>query len=185
MKHGWFEIAGIQTGEHTVKNRIRGLSWLVPMLESGSILDAGSAEGLLGSWIYRQAGAKVLHCLEMHDQFIETGQDCVPEATFFKVDLNYLAAWLKANPDALLPKYTLVLCTCIAQKMGDPAALLKILADRCQKFFVLHLPSTVIEDQRSGKRPLDTVTLMKSLGFKPVRDDSTPELSRLIYKKVR
>lgn len=184
MKHGWFEIAGLQTGEHTLKNRIRGLNYLIPHLRDSSILDVGSAEGLLGSWLHRHAGAKTLHCLEMHDPFIETGMECVPEATFFKVDLNYLAAWMKANPGALLPGYKVVLCMCIAQKMGDPAAFLKILVGLCQKFFVLHLPAVVIEDERSGKRPLDTKVLMKSLGFKSVRDDSTPELTRFIYKRL-
>lgn len=180
VRHGWFEMPGIQSGEHTLKARIKGLSPLLPYCEGGTILDVGCAEGLIGRWLYYTGAARMLHGIDKHPPFLEMARKICP-GTFFEVDLDFLPAWIETSP--LQPKYDVVIALCIAQKMSDPESFIRILADRCRKAFVLHLPDRVIADPRSAGRKLDTQVLLESLGFRLVDHNPVLGIDRRIYER--
>jgi 2-polyprenyl-3-methyl-5-hydroxy-6-metoxy-1,4-benzoquinol methylase len=168
MRHGWFEVAGLQTGEHTVKNRLHALPTILRERAKGAtILDLGCAEGLLGTWLLDNCGAALVHGVDIEEPFLERGRELAGErnATFFRADLNYLDVWIGENPGVLLPQYDIVLALCIAKKMAQPERFLRTAASLCGDILAIETPEPVIVDSRSAFRPVDIAEFLSSCGF--------------------
>jgi hypothetical protein len=71
-------------------------------------------------------------------------------AQFFHADLDHFEAWLAHNPNALLPRYDIVLALRIVQKLARPERFLQLIAGMCGRMLALNLPDDVIDDRRSG-----------------------------------
>jgi predicted TPR repeat methyltransferase len=154
MRHGWFQIAGIQTGERTLKEAVKGLGAIAKAAKNATVLDLGCAEGLVGKWLIDSAGARTVHGLDLHEPFLEMAQqlhaDYGNRAQFFHADLDHFEAWLAHNPNALLPRYDIVLALRIVQKLARPERFLQLIAGMCGRMLALNLPDDVIDDRRSG-----------------------------------
>lgn len=59
MRRGWFEIPGLQRGDRTVKQQLRGLGRLVAMARGKRIVDFGCAEGLIDKELLDNGAAYV------------------------------------------------------------------------------------------------------------------------------
>jgi 2-polyprenyl-3-methyl-5-hydroxy-6-metoxy-1,4-benzoquinol methylase len=157
MRHGWFEIPGIQTGEHTLKGRLGAILPNVRRNVLGAnILDVGCAEGLMSKWLIDVCRANSVDGIDCHEPYLEMARKLMPgyDARFFHVDLNFLALWREQNPGVLRARYDLVLATCIVQKMARPADFLRQLADLSGNLILIQAPAEVIKDERSSYVPV-------------------------------
>jgi 2-polyprenyl-3-methyl-5-hydroxy-6-metoxy-1,4-benzoquinol methylase len=184
MKHGWFEIDGLQTGEHKLEKRLHGLRMLASHAENATILDLGCAEGLISSWLYDQGPACLVHGVEQHPPYLKTAREMhVGDRAFrfWQHDLN------NGLPGGLMRSYDIVLCLCLAQKLRHPLEFLTVAACMCNRFFALHLPYDIIDDRRSDHVLVDpSKDVFEPLGFKcivHVNDTDDAPLSRRIYEK--
>lgn len=190
MKHGWFEIDGLQTGEHRLETRLHGLRMLASHVEDKTILDLGCAEGLISSWLYDQGPARRVDAIEKHLPFLNTARAMHLSNRafrFFQCDVND-QEFDDLILTKLLPGYDIVLCLCLAQKLKHPREFLLKAARLCNRFFALHLPYDIINDVRSGRRNVDpTKEVFEPLGFKCIvhvnDDNDDAPLSRRIYER--
>lgn len=168
MRHGWFEVAGLQTGEHTLKARLHAIPPVLRERAKGaSVLDLGCAEGLLGTWLLDNCRAVLVHGIDVEEPFLERARELAGErnATFFRADLNYLDVWIAENPGVLLPQYDIVLALCIAKKMAQPERFLRTAASLCGDMLAIETPEPVIVDGRSAFRPVDITAELASCGL--------------------
>jgi 2-polyprenyl-3-methyl-5-hydroxy-6-metoxy-1,4-benzoquinol methylase len=186
MKHGWFEIDGLQTGVHKLENRLNALRMLAEHAKDATILDLGCAEGLISAWLYDQGPARFVDGVEQHPPYLKTARELHgrnPAFRFFQCNVN--EGFDDLILTKLLPNYDIVLCLCLAHKLQHPRQFLLKAARLCNRFFALHLPYDIINDPRSGRRNIDpTKEVFEPLGFKcivHVNDDAP--LSRRIYER--
>jgi SAM-dependent methyltransferase len=120
MNKGWFDIPGVQTGDRTLEEQLTGLEpvadnakWWTP-----TVLDVGSAEGLIARHLLEQGAAHV-DCIELNPKLCETARTVLNgrAARVFEGNLND-KQWLGALD--LAPKYGTVLLLSILQKLDDP-----------------------------------------------------------------
>lgn len=187
MRHGWFEITGIQTGERTLKEAIIGLAKVAANAKDSTILDLGCAEGLIGKWLIDAFRARLAHGLEIHPPYLEMARelhaDYEGRAIFFECDLDHFDVWRKVNPDVLLPRYDIVLALRVIQKLARPATFLKTIAAMTGNILALNLPEVIIDDARSGNEPVDPVDLLKE-NFKLIDQRKAKLGNRMIFQRV-
>jgi len=184
MKHGWFEIDGLQTGEHKLEGRLNGLRMLADHAKDATILDLGCAEGLIGSWLYDQGPALLVDGVDQYPAYLKTARALHANDSHFR----FFGCNLNEDFDnllwSLLPSYDIVLCLCLAHKFQHPREFLLKAARLCNRFFALHLPDDIINDARSGRRNIDpTKEVFEPLGFKCIVHVNDAALSRRIYEK--
>lgn len=184
MKHGWFEIDGVQTGEHRLEGRLQGLHTLAKFVPGASILDLGCAEGLIGAWLHAHGG-RLLDGVDANRDLLATARKLYsddPTIRFFYVDLN--REHFSFVPTPLLPSYDIVLCLCLAHKFREPREFLTKAAQLCNKYFALHLPAPLIDDARSNHVVVDPdKDVFEPLGFECILHVADAILSRKIYRK--
>lgn len=191
MKHGWFEIEGLQSGEHRLEGRLHGLGMLAHHAKNATILDIGCAEGLISSWLYDQGPARRVDAVEKHPPYVRTARAMHvndPHFRFFQCDVND-QEFDDLTLTELLPGYDIVLCLCLAHKLKRPREFLIKAARMCNRFFALHLPYDIIDDVRSNHVRVDpTKEVFEPLGFKcivhVVDPTASAPLSRRIYQRV-
>lgn len=185
MRRGWFEVVGIQSGEHQLKYRLDALPEIVrERARNSSILDLGCAEGLLSTWLIDNCAAKSADGLEIHMPYIEMGRSLAGRrpVRFFQVDLNNLAFWSSLHP-VLQPKYELVLALCVAQKMGEPDRFLEEASAFSSDMVVIEVPDRAISDPRSSYKTVDVTETMEKLGFQMVYREKG-RTYRAVYRRM-
>lgn len=161
--HGWFEIPGLQSGERKLKERIQGLSPLLPAASGADILDLGCAEGLIGRWVLDVGGGATLRGLDKHQPYVDTARALVAGRNgvrFDVCDFDEFEIWRETNE--LLPRYGVVLALNIVHKLARPADFLKSIAGLSSDILALSLPNEVICDVRSGNVRVDPCRLLRS-----------------------
>lgn len=190
-RHGWFEIAGVQSGERKLKERIRGLTPLLAAVRGGSVLDLGCAEGMIGKWLIEAGGAASVLGLDKHEPFLETAREVFagdPRASFVACDFDAFDEWRAANP--LQERYDVVLALNIIHKLARPADFLKEVARLAGRMLAIALPADVIDDERSGNVQVDPVKLLRGKfqlisRFEGARHPSKGHLGiRMIFRRV-
>jgi SAM-dependent methyltransferase len=161
-RHGWFEIPGVQSGERNLKERIRGLAPLLPVVHGGSVLDLGCAEGMIGKWLIEAGGAASVLGLDKHEPFLATAREVFAgddRARFEVCDFDQFTAWREVN--SLQEKYDVVLALNIIHKLAHPAQFLSDIARLTGRVLAIALPADVINDARSGNAPVDPVAVLR------------------------
>lgn len=161
LPHGWFTIPGVQTGERDIKERVLPLAPLLPYVAGATILDLGCAEGCISKWLIDAGKAKLVHGLEKYEPWIETARilfASYERSKFGPMDFNEF----DFNQPWLLPKYDIVLCLNVAQKLFDPKKFLIAAAAKAEKFFVYSGPEATLQDIRSGNIPIDVIALLQT-----------------------
>ncbi len=129
MRHGWFAIPGVQTGDRSIEEQLTALLPALAEASGKTVLDLGCAEGLLGR-AFAQAGAKHVHGMEsVRDHLAVARRVCKGLAMSFELaELNQL-------PE---PKqYDIVLALGIIHKLHDPGAGLRWAASCARDLFLI------------------------------------------------
>lgn len=163
----WFEVPGVCKGHRTLKGQIHGLGPVTAEIRGGAVLDVGCAEGLIAKYLMEVGGAVAADGLELFEPRIVSGRALAGDLPlrFFRVDLDYFAAWEQANPGELMERYRAVLMLSILHKLRRPADFLARMCELSERFIVLRLPVPIINDRRSGNVPLDVTKFLAERGF--------------------
>lgn len=166
LGHGWFSLAGIQTGEFDLKDRLYTFEdrKTRKRARGSTILDLGCAEGLLSKWLLDTCGAKSVHGLDRFEPYVKMARSLMRnyDAKYEVCDFDLFDTWRELNPGFLSPKYDLVLLLRVLQKLARPAEFLKTAAALAGKSLLLQVPQRVLLDARSNYVPIDVVTLLAS-----------------------
>lgn len=156
--HGWFVIAGVQTGERTLETQLEGLGsvLLAASAQKLTVLDLGCAEGLVGMEFGNMGAA--------HVTGIESVATRVQMARQIAKDRDLRADFSVGDVENLdIPAMAtrgIVLALSIAQKMPAPDVWIQQVSTLARNYFILRLPDPIIKDRRSAFREIDPVTLL-------------------------
>jgi len=160
LPRGWFTIPGVQTGERDIKERVVPLAPLLPYAKDATILDLGCAEGCISKWLIDAGKASQVHGLDKHTPWIETARKLFKDYEGCEFDIMDFDDF-DFDQSFLFPKYDIVLCLNVAQKLKEPKKFLLAAAAKAEKFFVYSGPEAVLQDWRSNNVPLDVIELMQ------------------------
>jgi SAM-dependent methyltransferase len=172
MRKGWFKIDGVQDGDRTIAEQLKGLEPLLEEITRGvriwngvrapSVLDLGCAEGLISKACVA-AGAERVMGLDGNPEFIKLayrlGLD-IHRASFAVKDLN-------DSPDYSYDS-DIVLMLAILHKLRDPGKMLRDWSPFAGRLILVRLPpatAPVIIDKRSNNIPCDVQAILEELGF--------------------
>lgn len=163
----WFKIAG-RDGYRSVKSQVKGLGAVD--FSGKTVLDLGCAEGAI-SLHALDCGAKVVHGVERHDEYIEAAYVVCRgrNAVFWNMDLAEFHT--KHPASGLMPRYDVILLLSVIHKLADPLTFLDYCAT-LSDMLIIRLPNRVLADPRSA--PLE-VDIQKHLAdrFRLVREPKT------------
>jgi len=114
MRHGWFVIPLVQTGDRTIEEQSLGVEKALAECEGKTVLDLGCAEGLL-SREFAHAGAKLVHGVDsVHGHLMVAKDMCASwkNVSFEHMDLNY--------PRPQRGMYDIVLALGVCHKLAEP-----------------------------------------------------------------
>jgi SAM-dependent methyltransferase len=131
LRKGWFEIPGIQPGDRTLAEQLRGVDFDV---NGKTVLDLGCAEGLI-SIEMKKRGAVLVDAVEYNDYLMQKGISLARGAVrFIRHDLNL------GLPPRCMEQYDVVLLLAILHKLSAPDLALRKAADRARERVVIRLP---------------------------------------------
>lgn len=149
MRKGWFRIPGIQDGDRTVEEQMKGLGSLQAGVRGARVLDLGCAEGLVLRRLL-EAGASFGFGVDIVQAHIEEAlRQCRGlNARFFIHDLND-TSWLRAAG-----QFDVVLMLAILHKLRSPLSVIKTVVETASpRVIVLRTPCATpgfVLDSRSG-----------------------------------
>jgi len=169
MRKGWFKIDGVQDGDRTIDDQLKGLGPALAAARGKTVLDLGCAEGLI-SHAFIQAGAHSVHGIDSQAESL-----AVARKTYRDLE-RYLFEQCNLNDGVPAPgkkrEYEIVLALAILHKLRQPFALL---AEVCRfnqpELLVIRLPGPVIVDARSDHAPHDVPAFLARRGYVMTREE--------------
>jgi len=152
LRKGWFNIPGVQAGDRTVQDQMKGLDALELQASGKTVLDLGCAEGLVARQLV-QAGAQVHGVEVVRDAVLEARKQC-PEGEFYHVDLNVPHALKELQ----LPPIDVVLALAVLHKLRNPLQVVRTFLSFNPALVVLRMPPATpgfVLDRRSGMKKHD------------------------------
>lgn len=169
QKKGWFKIQGVQDGDRTIEQQMKGLGILCAEAANKTVLDLGCAEGLVGMRLISEHGASAVDGLSLVRQEVETGERLAMESGLCMrlhcVNLNDAEAWCAENRALLRERYDIVLMLAILHKLKAPLACLDfVVREFGPELMVIRTAEATpgyVQDTRSGSRRFDVVAHLK------------------------
>lgn len=163
MRHGWYQIAGVQTGDRTLEQQITGLEELD--VRGHDVLELGCAEGLMSRWMVQERGAAHVTGVDsVLDHIREARKQC--EGHPIQLVVHNL------NTPRPFGGYDTVMALAVLHKLRRPDHMAAQIAQLARKQIVLRLPpqtAPVVIDERSGNKPYDIEFPLLQRGWKRVR----------------
>lgn len=186
---GWFEIDGVQAGDRTLAEQLKGLEAALAEAAGRTVVDFGCAEGLIAREFAR-AGAASVFAIDYKAEFIDTANALppVPGATQPRFVLGNLADLIRnERAGGEVWRYDIVLALAIVHKLPEPTAALEFMADCARSLLVIRLPigSTGAFVTKSGTAHCDTVRTMKRKAFNLERSERGPRGELVHYWRRR
>lgn len=152
---GWFRGVGPGKGYRTLEEQLTGLETVLASAGGASVLDLGCAEGLISRHFALRGAARV-DGLSIIGGEIEIGRELCRDlpVNLYRCDLGRWDEWLAANPDALLPRYDIVLALSIFHKVEDIGKLVERALTFAGELVVVR-SAAIINDKRSKFVPYD------------------------------
>lgn len=177
-KFGWFEIAGVQRGQRHIRDQLKGLGPLFDEAKGKSILDLGSAEGLVAKALL-DAGAKHAECVEQNADYAAEARAQLKgrPAVVHLWDLNN---GLPGTGPA-----DIVLMLAILHKLKKPITLLSQVIEQARPALaVIRYPRNndgIIVDGRSHFEPQDIPGYMVKSGYRCTHKEMGPQRELTAY----
>lgn len=166
-RKGWFRIDGVQEGDRTADEQLKGLEPALAAAVNRTVLDLGAAEGLIAA-AFARAGAREVCAIELlPDHCAVARQVC--RGLPVRVIQSELAAWIAAHPEP--EQFDTVLCLGIAHKLHDPGSALSFAARSARSTVVFRGPgkATMLWDgwltAKFGKAKVHVSNLFAEHGF--------------------
>jgi 2-polyprenyl-3-methyl-5-hydroxy-6-metoxy-1,4-benzoquinol methylase len=156
---GWFKIAGVQDGDRTLEQQLKGLETISEAFAGAHVLDLGCAEGLIGRHcVDAWKASSVDGITTIQYEIDEALRQCAGRPMrFYKADLRHRGEYAALE---LRPRYGVVLMLSILHKLRKPLDCLAWALERCGGIAVIRLPAPVIVDARSNFQPADVRAFM-------------------------
>jgi SAM-dependent methyltransferase len=167
-RHGWFSIPGIQTGDRSVEEQMMGLSPALPACVGKTVLDIGSAEGLI-SREFAKAGAKKVVGIELVTDHVRAARKICSGLPVLFVHTE-LAEWIRTHPEP--DQFDIVLILGIAHKLHNPGSCIEFACKSAREMIVFRGPG---KDEmywdgwlgaKFGDNRCHVPTIMKAHGFR-------------------
>ena len=150
---GWFKIAGVQDGDRTLDEQMKGLERLLTRVPGKSVLDLGCAEGLIGAQLVAAGAVEVdgVNVVE-HELAAAKKLHKGKPMRFFRAHLGNADERALLDGE-LLARYDVVLLLSVLHKVKDPQAFLEWAVGYADELVVIRLPAPVLSHARSNHRP--------------------------------
>lgn len=135
-RKGWFKWDGVQDGDRTAEEQLRGLEAALAVCKGKTVLDLGCAEGFIAA-AFAKAGASRVVGIELLADHVAVGRKV---CAGLPVDLivNELAAWIAGHPDP--EQFDIVLALGIAHKILYPGTVIEFAAKSAKELVVFRGP---------------------------------------------
>jgi hypothetical protein len=182
-RKGWFKIPGVQDGDRTLAEQMKGLEAALAEAAGKSLIDYGTAEGLVARE-FAQAGATRVVGTEIIAEHIEVAKKLCAglPVELYVHNLNTIGA--EAIAEATPLQFDIALALAILHKLRRPEDLIAYICKTTRELVVVRLPSGssgVIVDARSKLRPIDVVQLFAAGGFALERSIDGPRREQVCY----
>lgn len=180
MSKGWFEIPGVQRGDRTVNEQLKGLQHVLVEAKGKAVLDLGCAEGLITQAMVR-AGAGWVLGVDNNAGFLRRARTLGLDGSmveFAEEDLN------EPSQSLLSKDFEIVLALAVIHKLSFPAQALRIYARLAAELFVIRLPigsTGAFSAKHRHEQTCDLKVEMPRLGFVLERDVEGPRSERVHY----
>lgn len=174
QKKGWFKIPGIQDGDRTIEQQMKGLDRLCAEAPGKTVLDLGCAEGLVGMRLLTQHEAAAVTGLSLVKSEIKVGQRLAADQglamQLYCVNLNEVEAWHAENAGNLGAQFDVLLMMAILHKLKEPLQFLTFVVNTFSPAMLVIRTAEAtpgyVQDARSGDRRFDIIAHLEQLGFK-------------------
>lgn len=161
VRKGWFAIPGVQKGDRTIEDQLKGLDELIRRVPGHTVMDLGCAEGLVSKALLA-AGAAHSWGIDVVPAAIEAAHmQQMPNGSFRRYDLNEQGALTRAYADTFLPKTVdIVLALALLHKLHSPGALVKDMLAFEPDLIVVRTPADTpgfVYDRRSHFKKYDII----------------------------
>lgn len=167
MRKGWFKIPGVQHGDRTLQEQLKGLGPLLDEVQGRHILELGCAEGLILAECMRRGAAQAWGIEVVPAAVEEAARQLSPYvAGVWQSDLDHVEiANFKRDAD-------IVLMLAVLHKLQDPLRLVgSVLAANAPHgpdLIVLRTPARTpgyVQDPRSGMKRFDVGVQLCQSGY--------------------
>lgn len=179
MRKGWFRINGIQDGDRTLDDQVKGLESLFDRIADKRVLDLGAAEGLIAAECVRR-GAREVYAWEGVADAVRIGRELFGPLPidFRKIDLN--ATNVVADALAGLQHgYDVVLMLGILHKLQNPLGLVELVFDHYRpELAVVRTPKRTpgyVSDARTNFRRFDVDEAIRGYGYRHIQTSTGHE----------
>lgn len=164
MRKGWFKIPGVQDGDRTLEEQLKGLGPMLAEVGGATVLDLGCAEGMI-SLKCLEGGASSVIGFDSNAAFIERARKTsLPHPDF----AQFTVKDLNQPPDG--PWHSdIVLMLAILHKLRDPLKAVREWGQFASSLIVIRLPASTpgyVKDERSGFVVFDVRGQLEAMGFK-------------------
>ena len=162
-KGGWFTIPGIQDGERTLEEGIRGIEVLRHEAKGATVLDLGCAEGLIARW-FIEAGARSADGLDCDRRALALGHALAERRDGRKLHLWWADFDDPATWPGLKADYDIVLCLSVLHKLKAPEPLLDFAIGKARRWLAVRAPARTLKNSFAIK------TTIEEAGFRMVSE---------------
>ncbi len=141
LNKGWFAIPGVQRGDRTLEEQLRGLDPMLAACAGKTVWDVGCAEGLIAFRCAR-AGAEAVLGSECNLRLVEVAHAqiaALPRDVRARVKVEHEDVGEVVRAGAPRP-HDIVLALAVLHKLPDPTGSLVYLASCARELLVLRLP---------------------------------------------
>lgn len=135
-RHGWFALAGVQTGDRTVEEQMLGLAPAIEAAKGKTVLDLGAAEGLIAREFAR--GARGVTCVELLSDHCRVAREVCKGLPVLIIE-SELADYIARNSHPVV-QFDVVLALGIAHKLHDPGSCIRFAAQSARELLVFRGP---------------------------------------------
>lgn len=160
-RRGWFQIPGLQDGDRTVDQQLKGLGRALSMCAGKVVWDFGAAEGVIAREFMAAGAAHVMGLELVHDAVKASKQvlENHAPARVLQCDLNDGAAVHNVLSENRGGGCDIVLMLAVLHKLKDPHALVEAMTyNGSPELVVMRMPESTpgfVQDRRSRMRVFD------------------------------